>query len=410
VAYTLKIFRKIIVVVVILVAVALLANLAKIQRLYTVLTLFDQNNIVENFSNMDQAFLTLPLLAGQKVFDYANSPHKLPDSFIYKNKVTLVDEFLQRRATTALIVVKNDAITFEDYYLGTQASDTRISWFMAKSFVAVLFGMQVDAGTIDIEKNVVDYLPEMLGSGYANVKVKHVLQMSSGVKWDENYLDFNSDINKMGRLLAIGGSLDQMTTQLNSDIMPGQAFHYVSMDTHVIGMILRRVSGKSLVQLLQQNIWNKIGMESDAAWITDSHQSAFALGGLNVTTRDYARFGRLLVNSGNWNGSQLVSKDWIEAATTPGAEYLKPGKGKLGYGYQIWLPPQATPGEFFCVGVYGQFIYINQPENIVIVKNSADRDFMDSIGSKQETLEFFRAVVSLLKTTAQDDLLADLAK
>lgn len=236
----------------------------------------------------------------------------------------------------------------------------------------------------------------MKGSGYEKVKVKHVLQMSSGVKWNEDYQDFNSDINKMGRVLAIGGSLDEMTTALEAESEPGKAFHYVSMDTHVIGMIVRRVSGQSLVQLLQDSIWNKLGMESDAAWITDSQGAAFALGGLNVITRDYARFGLLLLNNGQWQGEQLVSQEWISAATTAQSNYLKSAKNKLGYGYQIWLPPEAESGEFFCVGVYGQYIYVNQQENVVIVKNSADKTFQDSRNSKQETMAFFREVVASL--------------
>jgi CubicO group peptidase (beta-lactamase class C family) len=221
--------------------------------------------------------------------------------------------------------------------------------------------------------------------------------MSSGVKWDEDYQDFNSDINKMGRVLAIGGSLDEMTTELEIESVPGKIFHYVSMDTHVIGMIVRRVTGKTLVELLQKNIWDKIGMESNADWITDSQGAAFALGGLNVTTRDYARFGRLLVNNGLWHDEQLVSVDWIKEATTANADYLQSTKDKLGYGYQIWLPPLAESGEFFCVGVYGQYIYVNQKENVVIVKNSADKGFQDDLNSKQETMAFFREVVNSLK-------------
>jgi len=371
-------------------------NWDKVNRLYNVLTLFDEERIVNNFSNMGKVFLTQTISQNGTIFKFNKSLEQLPQTFTYKGKVTAVDEFLKRRATTALLVIKNDNIAFEKYYLDTTENDRRISWSMAKSFVSILFGMQVDAGKIDIEKSVGFYLPEMKNSGYENVKIRHVLQMSSGVKWDENYLDFNSDINKMGRLLAIGGSLDKMTTELESERTPGEEFHYVSMDTHVIGMLVRRVSGKSLVQLLQENIWNKLGMEGDAKWITDSTQTAFALGGLNLRTRDYARFGRLLLNNGRWNEQQIVSADWIKAATTPGSDYLKPAENTLGYGYQIWLPPRAIPGEFFCVGVYGQFIYVNQAKNIVIVKNSADRNFMESYGSKQETIEFFRAIVKSL--------------
>lgn len=392
-----NITTKLVLTLLVVIALILAFNWDKANRLYSVITLFDKVRIVNNFSNMDLAFLNKPINKTGTAYTFNIAKQPLPLSFDYRGNTQEVNEFLTRRATTALLVLKNDKITFEDYYLGTTDSDKRISWSMAKSFVSVLFGMQVDAGKIDIEQTVSHYLPEMKGSGYENVKVKHVLQMSSGVKWNEDYADFNSDINKMGRVLALGGSLDQMTTEIVSEMPSGEVFHYVSMDTHVIGMLIRRVSGQSLVELLQTSIWNKIGMESDANWITDSTGTAFALGGLNVTTRDYARFGRLLVNNGHWQGEQLVSSSWLQEATTAQADFLQSTQDKLGYGYQIWLPPLAQPGEFFCVGVYGQFIYVNQQENVVIVKNSADKNFQDSLNSKQETIAFFREVVQSLK-------------
>jgi len=388
--------KKALVILAILLTMLVTLNWDKVSRLHSVITLFDKEVIVDNFSHMEQAFWTQKITKSANPFQFDYQEKSLPEAFEYQTKNISVDEFLKRRATTALLVLKNDKITFEQYYLGTKAGDNRISWSMAKSFVSVLFGMQVDAGKIDLEKTVGFYLPEMQGSGYEKVKVKHVLQMSSGVKWDENYLDFNSDINKMGRLLAMGGSLDDMTTQLESESTAGEKFHYVSMDTHVIAMILRRVTKQSLVELVQQNLWNKIGMEGDAAWITDSKDTAFALGGLNARTRDYARFGRLLLNNGRWQNEQLVSQQWIQESSSAGADYLKSGDGTLGYGYQIWLPPLAQQGEFFCVGVYGQYIYINQQQGVVIVKNSADKIFKDGY-SKQETIAFFRAIVMSLQ-------------
>ena len=372
-------------------------NWQTVNRLYSVVTLFDEGVIVNNFSHMKTLFFNQKITQQGTAYLFKSNLKPLPESFTYRNKSTNTESFLTRRATTALLVLKDDNISYEQYFLGTHSDDKRISWSMAKSFVSVLFGMQVDAGKIDIEQTVDFYLPELAYSGYAHVKVKHVLQMSSGVKWNEDYQDFYSDINKMGRILAIGGSLDQMASELVNESAPGQTFHYVSMDTHVIGMIVRRVSGKSLIELLQQNLWGQLGMEDDAYWLTDSQGVAFALGGLNMTTRDYARFGRLLLNNGAYNGQQIVSAQWIKAATTPQADYLQPQADKLGYGYQIWLPPEAEAGEFFCVGVYGQYIYINQKHQVVIVKNSADLGFQDGLISKHETIAFFREIVASLK-------------
>ncbi len=371
-------------------------NHEKASRLYGTMTLFEKENIVHNFSHMDKIFLSSPIKRSGDIFKFGTSPNELPDSFIYRGEAVNRDEFLSRRATTALLVIKDDNISFEQYYQGTGADDLRISWSMAKSFTVSLFGIAVDDGLIDINASVEKYLPEMIGSGYEGVPVRDVLQMSSGVLWNEDYGDFYSDINHMGRILAIGGSLDEFTATLINEKPPGREFHYVSMDTHVIGMIARRVTGKSLVQQAAGHIWSKIGMESDAYWLTDSEGAAFALGGLNVTTRDYARFGRLYLNNGSWQGEEIIPAAWVKAATSPSSDYNKPGKNKFGYGFQWWLAPDARPGEFFAGGVYGQYIYVNQPENIVIVKNSADLGFMDERGSRHETISFFRAIADNL--------------
>jgi len=372
-------------------------NYEQAERLHATMTLFDEDRIVHNFSHMDEAFLMKPVKRSGPVYQFAHAPADLPRGFTYRGRPVDTDEYLDRRATTALLVLKDDRIAFEKYYLGTGENDLRISWSMAKSFTATLFGIAVHDGLIDIDAPVERYLPEMRGSGYEGVPVRDVLQMSSGVTWDEDYADFYSDINRMGRILAVGGSLDEFTATLTRDKPSGRAFHYVSMDTHVLSMIVRRVRGESLIAQVEKHIWSKIGMEADAKWLTDSAGAEFALGGLNVRTRDYARFGRLYLHNGDWNGEQVVPAAWIRQATRPASDHNRPGPDKFGYGFQWWLAPDARPGEFLAVGVYGQFIYVNQPENIVIVKNSADRNFLDEIGSKHEAVTFFRAITDKLR-------------
>jgi len=383
-------------------AVIVAFNHQQASRLYSTMTLFDKDKVVHNFSHMDEIFLTKPIKRSGAVFEFDHSPSDLPGNFTYRGETVATDEFLSRRATTALLVIKDDKINFERYYQGTGENDLRISWSMAKSFTVSLFGIAVHDGLIDIDAPVEKYLPEMTGSGYEGVPVRDVLQMSSGVMWNEDYGDFHSDINRMGRILAIGGSLDDFTTTLVNEKPSGQEFHYVSMDTHIISMIARRVTGKSLIQQAEDHLWSRIGMESDAHWLTDSEEAEFALGGLNVRTRDYARFGRLYLRQGNWNGEQVIPKAWITAVTTPSSDYNRPGPGKFGYGFQWWLAPGARHGEFFAVGVYGQYIYINRPENMIIVKNSADLNFMEARNSKHETISFFRAIVDLLHEGAED--------
>ncbi len=371
-------------------------NWDKVLRLHLTTTLFNENTIISNFSQMKEAFFWVPIKRDGATFEFGKAPQPLPETFHYNGQTTNTTEFLKRRTTTALLVIKNDNITFEQYYLGTHEHDLRISWSVGKSFVSALMGIAVGDGLIDINKAVSDYVPNLKDSGYNGVKIKDVLQMSSGISWNEDYSDFFSDINRMSRTLAINGSLDEFASTLVNEDIPGTRWRYVSMDTHVLGMVIRAATGERLSHYLEQRIWSKIGAEADGYWLTDSHGAEFALGGINVRSRDFARFGRLFLNNGNWQGEQIVPEQWVKESTVPNAPQVTGDKNTLGYGYQWWLGQDARPGEFVAIGVYGQYIYINQPANIVIVKNSADRTFMTGIDSMQESIAFFRGIVDAL--------------
>ncbi|WP_019531596.1 serine hydrolase domain-containing protein [Dasania marina] len=371
-------------------------NWDKVMRLQRSTTLFDENTIIYNFSHMNEIFPVVPLKREGAVFEFGQDPHPLPENFYYNEQKTATTEFLERRATTALLVIKNDNIHFEKYYLGTHQNDLRISWSVGKSFVSALMGIAIGEGLIDSEKAVSDYVPELKNSGYNGVKIRDVLQMSSGIAWNEDYSDFSSDINRMSRALALDGSLDELASTLVNESTPGTKWRYVSMDTHVLSMVVRAATGERLSKYFQKRIWSKIGAEADGYWLTDSHETEFALGGINMRSRDFARFGRLYLNNGNWQGEQIVPQQWVELSTVPSAPHVTGDKDSMGYGYQWWLGQDARPGEFVAIGVYGQYIYINQPENLIIVKSSADRLFMTGINSMQESIAFFRSVADSL--------------
>jgi CubicO group peptidase (beta-lactamase class C family) len=156
-----------------------------------------------------------------------------------------------------------------------------------------------------------------------------------------------------------------------SDNTPGTAWHYVSIDTHVLGMVIRGATGQDIASLLSDKIIKPMGLQADPYYVTDGLGEPFVLGGLNLTTRDYARIGQMVLQKGQYNGQQIVPADWIEAATRPSA----PG-GAL-YGYQWWIPDNPSPGEVMAQGVYGQYIYINPSLNVVIAVNAADTGFED---------------------------------
>lgn len=398
--------RKIILSTLGVVAVAFVAivafNYPAAKKLYHAITLFDEDVIVENFSNMSTIFETVEIEKTGPTHQFGYALRPLPSQYSYKGESRNTEEFLENTSTTALVVLKNNDITFEDYYLGTTETDQRISWSTAKSILSAIFGIAVAEGHIaSLQDPVTKYVPELKGSAYDGVLIKNVLQMSSGVKFDEDYGRFNSDINRFGRTMALGGSFDEFATTLEIEREEGVYLHYVSIDTHVLGMVLRHATGREITDYLNEKLWSKIGAEANAIYMVDSLNQPMVLGGLNLRTRDYARFGKLYLDNGQWNGEQIVPAQWVADSITPDAPHLVPGKRdsseiNLGYGYQWWIPENADQ-EFMALGIYGQYIYINQKAGVVIVKNSANIDFMkNNFESATETVELFRAIATSL--------------
>ena len=359
----------------------------EIQRLWAVNTLFDEGRIVQNFSHMDAAFHTVPLPRGSGATSDLprGAAHDLPAG---------ADRWLEERAVTSLLVMKDGAIRYEDYFLGTGPDDRRISWSVAKSYLSALFGVLLDEGAIaSIDDPVTEYAPMLTGSAYDGASIRNVLNMASGVTFDEDYFDFNSDINRMGRVVALGGTLDDFAASFTDRFAdPGATWQYVSIDTHVIGMVIRGATGRGVTELLAEKILAPLGLERDGYYITDGAGVAFVLGGLNFTTRDYARFGQMILQDGEYRGARVVPAGWIAASTAPSAP-TAPGKTR--YGYQWWIPGDAQEGEVFARGIYGQYIYIDRPAGVLIVATGADRRFRDT-GAFEQNLEMFRRIAQSL--------------
>ncbi|MGV6803878.1 MAG: serine hydrolase domain-containing protein [Ruegeria sp.] len=359
----------------------------EIRRLLAVNSLFSQEKIVHNFSHMNQAFLTVDLPRGD------GATWELP----YGSEFELpadAGKWIEDRSVTSLLVMHKGQIRFEEYYLGTSPEDRRISWSMAKSYLSALFGVLVQDGAISsLDDPVVKYAPKLIGSAYEDATIRNVLNMASGVTFDEDYLDPNSDINRMGRVVALGGELDDFAASLKDSFAePGQVWQYVSIDTHVIGMVIRGATGRTVPDLLDEKILKPLGLERDGYYITDGAGVAFVLGGLNFTTRDYARFGQMILQGGARNEQQLVPAGWIRESTWPNAP-TEPGK--IGYGFQWWIPVGAHEGEFLARGIYGQYMYFDQARSVLIVTTGADRKFRDP-GVNELNIEMFRKIAESL--------------
>ena len=355
----------------------------EIMRLRAVNSLFDADRIVANFSHMDRAFLSVELPRG-------NGPvMPLPEGA----RMDLPDgthDWIKARAVTSLLVIRDGRIRHESYHLGTDAQDRRISWSIAKSFLSALFGILLDEGRIaSLDDPVTRYVPELRGGAYDGTSIRNVLQMTSGVKFDEDYLDHDSDINRMGRVIALGGTMDGFAAGLQARAFePGETWKYVSIDTHVIGMVIRGATGRGIPSLMSERVIAPIGPERAPYYITDGEGVAFVLGGLNMTTRDYARFGLLYAQGGRIGGRRVVPAAWVTASTRSSAPTAL---GQAGYGLHWWIPSDGDPGVFMARGIYGQYIYIDRPRGVVIVTTAADRDFRED-GVHEANIEMFRRI------------------
>jgi CubicO group peptidase (beta-lactamase class C family) len=265
---------------------------------------------------------------------------------------------------------------------------------VAKSFTSALVGLCVADGLIkSIDDPITKYVDFLKGSGYDGVPIRHILQMSSGIKFSEKYDQRESDIFQMIGGVAMGKSIKDYAKSLTSEKPSGKSFNYASIDTNILGFLIEAVTHKSPAALLEERIWGPLGMESDAYWNQDNHGTILAFMGLNVTARDYAKFGRLYLNGGQWNGKQILPAKWVADSVKPEKEYLKLKdlyqKGwDIGYGYQWWVPA-GNDGEFTAIGVWGQYIYVNPKQKLIIVKNSVDPGFDTR---DMETVAAFRAI------------------
>ena len=362
------------------------------------------DEIEYSFIHMDEY---LPI----KVVEKANQPFifpsveniELPQEFDHNGATFNTMQYIDSSYTQGLLLIQNDTIRYENYWRGQEEDTRHISWSVAKSYISALFGIAIEEGFIkSIDQTVDEYLPELIGSGYDGVKIKDVLQMSSGIKFDENYGDPQSDIQRYWTGFVAGESQDEFAGSLRNEKTPGTYNNYVSINTHVLGMIIVKATGKSLTEYLEEKIWKPIGTEFDAYWIVDAKGMEMALGGLNATLRDFAKLGRLYLNKGNWEGKQIVPKDWVKASTSATEEHLLPesinsSDPGVGYGYQWWVL-DGNEGEFMAMGVFNQYIYINPTTNTIIVKNSANKNYYDinnPYASAEIHIELFRKLAHL---------------
>ena len=256
--------------------------------------------------------------------------------------------------------------------------------------MSALMGIALSEGDVEsIEAPIGKYIPEFVGTELENIPIKACLQMASGINFDED-----TDMSNFSMRTLMGTPAMKVIAKYGIQEEPYTYRRYLSINTEILGQVIKNATGRSLAEYMEENLWKKIGVDHDAYW-TLSNGTELAMGGLSVSLRDYARFARLYLNEGKYNGEQILTKEWVKDSLDASAEYSKPGANQddynaIGYGYQWWIP-EGKQGEFMAIGVYGQWIYVNPSKQVIIVKTSADPDFMAE-NYELKHVEFFRAI------------------
>ncbi|TKD53380.1 beta-lactamase family protein [Sphingomonas baiyangensis] len=310
-----------------------------------------------NFRAMETIFPGHVVKAGAR-------PRALPAGTPLAISPAEVDGFMAAQKIAGLIVLKDGQVVLERYGLGFTPQGRWTSFSVAKSFTSTLVGAAIRDGAIrSVDDPVTRYIPELAGSGYDGVSVAQLLTMTSGVRWNEDYTDPNSDVARM-LTVPVPPGMDPTVAYMRTlprETAPGEKFVYKTGETNLIGVLVSKATGKPLANYLSEKVWRPYGMEADAFWMID--QSGQEIGGccLSVSLRDYARMGQLVLDG----GEGLVPAGWFAEATKAQVAFPRAG---FGYGYQWWAYPE---GRFGAQGIFGQSILIDPAARVVVAMVSA---------------------------------------
>lgn len=354
--------------------------------------MLDNNVSSLTFRNMDSLFTTRTVARSGPVWELPRHDHSLDFTYTWQGTTFPAEAVLERTYTNALLVMQDGQIVSEVYRNNSNAQSRFIGWSMTKSITSVLVGCALADGSIDsLDIPISDYLPELKGGGYDGVSIRHVMQMRSGVDYEERYDFANPGVAASNHIAALVRNTARFTDvahTLPRIHAPGEFFQYKTIDTAVLGWLIERATKGSVAAYTERCLWEPLGAEADGFYIMDGVPGIgreFSGAGFNATLRDFARFGQMILNGGVANGRRIVSESWVQQSTQPvgGEDQIRGG-----YGLQWWT--MGSSDAFSAIGLQGQYIYINPATNTVVVKLSyfppGDNRALDA-----ETLAFMSA-------------------
>jgi CubicO group peptidase (beta-lactamase class C family) len=280
-----------------------------------------------------------------------------------------LDDFLAATRTQAFLVIRNDTVIYERYFKGLQRDSLVTSFSVAKSFDSALIGIAIQEGYIkSVNDPITDYIPELAERDprFKDIQIRHLLMMASGLRYNtDRPISFGDD-----NLTYEFDDLRHLAlTETEVVGQPGATFLYNNYNPLLLGLILERATGRPVTTYLQEKLWTPLGMEFDGSWSLDAEKNGFEKmeSGINARAIDFAKFGRLYLNGGNWNGSQIVPAEWVAISTRDNG-LIK--DAPIYYGY-MWWGENCNPNsqDYLAMGNLGQFVYVSPEKNLIIVRN-----------------------------------------
>lgn len=334
--------------------------------------MLDQDVNALTFRNMDQLFTTRSVPHSGAPRELSRVDHDMDFSYQFGGKTYAAQDFLERTYTNALLVLKDGKIVTEIYRNGSNERTRFMGWSMTKSITSTLVGAALADGLIkSLDDPITRYLPELKGGGYDGTTIRQILQMRSGVDYEERYDFANPGIAARNHIAALVKNVDRFADAartIKRAHRPGEVFAYKTLDTAVLGWLIERVSNGSVAAYTARKLWEPIGAEADGFYIMDGPPGVgreFSGAGFNATLRDWARFGQMILDGGVVDGRKVVSAEWIRMATVPAGTEEPPFGG---YGFQWWT--FANSDAFAALGLQGQYVYVDPTTRTVVVKLS----------------------------------------
>jgi CubicO group peptidase (beta-lactamase class C family) len=326
---------------------------------------------VGSFSGMHRVMPSRPVRTGQDVLALRRGA-ALNVTYTFKDTTYSLQDYLDRQRVTGLLILRGDAIAAEHYQYARNDAHLFVSWSVAKSVTSLLIGLAADKGLItSLDDRAETYVPALRGTLYGQTTIRHLLRMSSGVRFTEDYSGADDIRTLFNAIFRFGPQPLETLASFDTRIAEtGTRFKYATAETQVLCYVLRGATRKTIAELTEDWIWKPMGAEADAAWLVGRDGVEYCGGGFNATLRDYGRLGVLLARDGRLGDRQIVPAEYLRDATDaarqpPGFRVGEAAPG-VGYGYQFWLGAGSSRS-FSMAGVHGQLVHVHPASGLVLV-------------------------------------------